>query len=75
VNVGCHPGARWGFRRSLGRWSSISKRICDLAGPAQVFVSETVKGLLVGSGILLSDQGVRILKGVPDEWRLFVVES
>jgi len=37
-----------------------------------VFVSEAVKLHLIGSGIALSDQGVRILKGVPDEWRLFV---
>jgi class 3 adenylate cyclase len=52
---------------------SIAKRICDLAGPGQVFVSEAVKGLLVGSGIALSEQGTHVMKGVPDEWRLFVV--
>jgi hypothetical protein len=55
----------------VGLTVSISKRICDLAGPGEVFVSEAVKLHLAGSGIALSDQGVCVLKGVPDEWRLF----
>jgi len=58
----------------VGLAVSIAKRICDLAGPGQVLVSETVKGQLVGSGITLSEEGVHVLKGVPDEWRLFTVE-
>jgi pimeloyl-ACP methyl ester carboxylesterase len=45
----------------------------QLAGPTQVLVSETVKGLLVGTGIALSDRGSHVLKGVPDEWRIFAV--
>lgn len=53
---------------------SIGKRICDLAEPGQVLVSETVKGLLIGSGITLWEHGTHVLKGVPDEWRLFTVE-
>lgn len=54
---------------------TIAKRVCDLADPNQVLVSETVKGLLVGSGLSLSDQGTHVLKGVPDEWRLFAAEA
>jgi class 3 adenylate cyclase len=57
----------------LGLPVSITKRICDLAGPGQLFVSEAVKGLLVGSGITLTENGTRALKGVPGEWRLFAV--
>jgi class 3 adenylate cyclase len=53
---------------------TIGKRICDLAGPGQVLVTETVKGLVVGSGIALSEHGTHVLKGVPETWRLFVVE-
>ncbi|MDQ6911236.1 MAG: adenylate/guanylate cyclase domain-containing protein [Actinomycetota bacterium] len=53
----------------------VAKRVCDLAGPAQVLVSNTLKELLVGSGIVLSDHGVHVLKGVPDEWRLYGVTS
>jgi class 3 adenylate cyclase len=57
----------------VGLTVSIAKRICDLAGPGDVFVSEVVKGHLAGSGIALSGHGIHVLKGVPDEWRLFAV--
>jgi class 3 adenylate cyclase len=59
----------------VGLAVSIAKRICDLAGPTEVFISEVVKGHLFGSGIVLSEHGTHALKGVPDEWRLFSVES
>jgi class 3 adenylate cyclase len=59
----------------VGLAVSIAKRICDLAGPGQVFVSEAVKGMLVGSGITLTEKGTQVLKGVPEEWRLFAVEG
>jgi class 3 adenylate cyclase len=52
---------------------SIAKRVCDLAGPDQVLVSETVRINMVGAGITLEDQGERTLKGVPGSWRLFSV--
>jgi class 3 adenylate cyclase len=54
---------------------TIAKRICDLAGPGQVLVSEVVKFHLVGSGLALVEHGTHSLKGVPDEWRLFAVET
>jgi class 3 adenylate cyclase len=52
---------------------AIAKRVCDLAGPGQVLVSETVRGHMVGSGIELDDRGQFELKGVPGIWRLFAV--
>jgi class 3 adenylate cyclase len=57
----------------VGLAVTIAKRICDLAGPGQVLVSETVKGHLFGSGITLFEEGTHVLKGVPDQWRLFAV--
>jgi class 3 adenylate cyclase len=54
---------------------SIAKRVCDLAGPGQVLVSETVPSHLVGSGIEFADRGEHELKGVPGTWRLFSVEG
>ncbi len=57
----------------VGLAVSIARRICDLAGPGEVLVSEAVNGLLVGSGFATAEQGTHVLKGVPDEWRLFVV--
>jgi len=57
----------------VGLAVTIARRVCDLAGPGQVLVSEAVKPQLVGSGFTLSDEGTHVLKGVPDEWRLFAV--
>jgi class 3 adenylate cyclase len=54
---------------------TIAKRVCDLAGPGQVLVSETVRGQVVGSGFEFNDRGERELKGVPGTWRLFSVED
>ena len=52
---------------------TIAKRVCDLAGPGQVLVSETVRGHVVGAGIEFNDQGEHELKGVPGTWRLYAV--
>jgi class 3 adenylate cyclase len=52
---------------------TIAKRVCDLAGPSQVLVSETVRINVVGAGIALNDQGEQQLKGVPGACRLFSV--
>jgi len=57
----------------VGLAVSIAKRICDLARPGQVLISETVRGQLVGHDITLSDQGAHALKGVPGTWRLFAI--
>ena len=45
------------------------------AGPGEVLVSQTVKDLVVGSGIEFDDRGEHELKGVPGEWRLFAVSG
>jgi class 3 adenylate cyclase len=57
----------------IGLAVTIAKRICDLAGPGEVFVSEAVKALTVGSGITTFERGTHVLKGVPEEWRLFAL--
>jgi class 3 adenylate cyclase len=58
----------------VGLAVSIAKRICDLAGPGEVLVSEAVKIHLVGSGITLSERGTHVLKGVPEMWKLSAVD-
>jgi class 3 adenylate cyclase len=50
---------------------TIAKRVCDLAGPAQVLVSDTVRAHLVGVGIEFENRGEHELKGVPGTWRLY----
>ena len=51
----------------------IGARVAALAGPDEVLVSSTVRDLVAGSGLHFVDRGTHRLKGVPDEWRLFVV--
>jgi class 3 adenylate cyclase len=52
----------------------IGARVIANAAPSEVLVSSTVKDLVAGSGIRFADRGVRILKGVPGEWRLYAAE-
>jgi class 3 adenylate cyclase len=52
---------------------TIAKRVCDLAGPGQVLVSETVRSMMLGAGVEFRDHGEQELKGVPGTWRLFAV--
>lgn len=52
----------------------IGARVAALAGPDEVLVSSTVRDLVAGSGLQFVDRGTHSLKGVPDDWRLFVVQ-
>jgi len=49
----------------------IAARVAALAGPGEVLASSTVKDLVAGAGICFADRGTHVLRGVPDEWRLF----
>ncbi|WP_169714704.1 adenylate/guanylate cyclase domain-containing protein [Mycobacterium celatum] len=49
----------------------IGARIAALAQAREVLVSNTVKDLVNGSGIVFEDRGTHVLKGVPGEWKLF----
>lgn len=53
----------------------IGARIGTLAGASEVLVSQTVKDLVAGSGLTFEDRGAQQLKGVPDEWRVFVARG
>ncbi len=50
---------------------SIGARVAAPPGPGEVFVSQTVKDLVAGTGLALEDRGERELKGVPGIWRLY----
>ena len=54
---------------------TIAKRVCDLAGPGQVLVSQTVRINMLGSAFEFHDRGEQQLKGVPGGLRLFSVEG
>jgi class 3 adenylate cyclase len=46
-------------------------RVAAIAAPGDVLVSQTVRDLVAGSGLVFEDHGTYTLKGVPNEWRLF----
>ena len=50
-------------------------RIMAEAAMGEVFASGTIKDLVAGSGLTFADRGVRRLKGVPGEWRLFLAQG
>jgi class 3 adenylate cyclase len=47
--------------------------VSQLARPAEVLVSSTVKELVTGSAIAFVEAGTHELKGVPGQWRLYAV--
>jgi class 3 adenylate cyclase len=53
----------------------IGARVSALAGPNDVLVSNTLRDLVIGSGLEFEDRGAHQLKGVPGEWRLFAVAA
>jgi class 3 adenylate cyclase len=53
----------------------IGARIAAKAGASEVLVSSTVRELVLEAGINFKDRGVHKLRGVPDRWRLYVVDS
>ena len=52
----------------------IAARVSAMAGAGEVFVTGTVRDLVVGSGIAFADRGRHTLKGVPEEWQVLAVE-
>src|SRR4029077_13541013 len=53
----------------------IGARVAKEAQPGEVLVSSTVKDLVAGSGLRFRESGTAELKGVPEQWRLYAVES
>lgn len=53
----------------------IGARVAARADAGEVLVSQTVKDLVVGSGIEFEPRGNAALKGVPGEWRLYAASG
>jgi class 3 adenylate cyclase len=51
----------------------IAARVMAEADPGEVLVSGSVPPLVAGSGIEFLDKGLRTLKGVPGDWRIYAV--
>jgi class 3 adenylate cyclase len=51
----------------------IGARVAALGGPSEILVSQTVKDLVAGSGMVFEDAGEHELRGVPGPWHLYRV--
>jgi len=76
VRVGLHTGeCELLDGKVAGIAVAIGARVSARAAAGEVLVSQTVKDLVAGSGIVFEDRGLAELKGVPGEWRLYSVAS
>jgi class 3 adenylate cyclase len=76
IRAGVHTGEVETINDKVGGIAvSIGARVAGHAGPSEVLVSQTVKDLVAGSGLVFEDAGAYELKGVPDRWRLYRVEG
>ncbi len=76
VRAGVHVGEVEQLGDDLaGLAVHIGARIAELARAGDILVSQTVRDVVIGSGLELADRGTHELKGVPGEWSLFAVGS
>ena len=74
VRAGVHTGEVQTIDGKLGGIAvALGARVAALAGASEVLVSQTVRDLVAGSGLVFEDAGEHELKGVPDRWRLYRV--
>ncbi len=74
VRAGIHTGeCELVDGKCAGLSVSIGARVAAKAEASEVLVSQTVKDLVAGSGLVFEDAGEHELKGVPDRWHLYRV--
>jgi class 3 adenylate cyclase/esterase/lipase len=74
VRVGIHTGECELIGDDVGGMAvHIASRVGALAAPAEVLVSGTVYGTVVGGPFEFTDRGLHQLKGVPGPWPLFAL--
>src|SRR6266498_4017267 len=66
IRAGLHTGeCEIAGSKLAGIAIHIGARVAALAGAGEVLVSNTIKDLVAGSGVMFEDRGTHILKGVP----------
>jgi class 3 adenylate cyclase len=74
IRAGVHTGELQTIDGKVGGMGVvIGARIGALASASEILVSQTVKDLVAGSGLVFADAGEHELKGVPDRWRVYRV--
>jgi class 3 adenylate cyclase/pimeloyl-ACP methyl ester carboxylesterase len=72
IRAGVHTGEVETIDGKVGGIAvNIGARVMSEAGPSEVLVSQTVKDLVAGSGLLFEDAGDHDLKGIPESRRLY----
>jgi len=76
IRVGLHTGEIELKDKAIrGLSVHIAARVLGKAQPNEVWLSRTVKDLVVGSGFEFHEQGEFKLKGIPGEWQLYTVQQ
>ena len=76
IRAGVHTGEIDLMGEDIGGIAvNIAARVLAEAAANELWVSRTVKDLVVGSGFKFAERGSYGLKGVPGEWSLFSVEA
>lgn len=76
VRIGIHAGEVERRGDDIGGIAvHVGSRVQTAADPGEILVSRTVRDLVAGSGIALSDRGVHHLKGVAEDWQLYAVDD
>jgi class 3 adenylate cyclase/pimeloyl-ACP methyl ester carboxylesterase len=72
IRAGVHTGEVETIDGQVGGIAvNIGARVGALAGASEVLVSQTVKDLTAGSGLVLEDAGKHQLKGLHKRWRVY----
>lgn len=76
VRAGLHCGECELIADDIGGISvNIAARVAALAAANEVLVSRTVRDLVAGSRLQFESRGEHELKGVPERWELFAVDT
>lgn len=76
VRSGLHTGECEEIEGGLaGIAVHIGSRVIGLAGPAEILTTQTVRDLVVGSGVEFEERGSHALKGVEGSWPVLAVRA
>jgi outer membrane protein assembly factor BamB len=80
IGLEIRAGVHFGESESAGgKVSGIAvhtaSRVMSLAQPGEILVTRTVKDLVGGRRIIVTDRGAHELKGIPSTWQVFGVEE
>ena len=72
VRSGLHTGEIELKRDDIGGIAvHVAARVADIAAAGETLVSSTVRDLVAGSGLRFDDRGFHMLRGLPEEVRLY----